>query len=239
MCRKITWMASFIFIIVFFSAPAFSQPIKDPAVNELMRSSKSINEKISGLKSFVKEGNEEAALALGVIYQLGLGGASKDDVESTKWYKAAAEKGNAHAQYMLGANYAGGIGVTMDLEKAKYWYEKASENGYAEAAESLVELKKNMWLSKTGWVTIQQLCDSGVLDCSNPIMLTSKSFINHWAGQVIEAYHIKGKENFGSYKIRIEWVTDKSPYRCGQIIEKRVDDLKDFTARSLALRRCN
>ncbi len=38
--------------------------------------------------------------------------------------------------------------------------------------------------------------------------------------------------------VLVTWVTDISDYRCGQLIKKRVGDLKDFTHRSIKLKKC-
>lgn len=43
--------------------------------------------------------------------------------------RAAAERGQPHAQYQLGSRYERGIGVEADAEQARQWYEKAASNG--------------------------------------------------------------------------------------------------------------
>ena len=208
----------------------------DPQVDAVMRSSRTFEGKIKELE---KMDLADAAFVLGVIYQTGMGGVEKDKAASAKWYKRAAEKGNVDAQLMMGDYYTGGIGVPMDLEKAAMWYKKALENGSEEAIALLAEVEGSMWLSKTGWVSIDDVCQSGAMDCSGPIMVTSNTYINHWAGEVIEAYYVKGNGTFSRYKISISWITDKSSYRCGQIIVKGVDEVKDFTSRSFAMKRCD
>ena len=52
-------------------------------------------------------------------------------------YLAAAEKGDAQAQYNLGWCYVNGDGVAKDLKQAVYWYRKAADQGHAEAKEAL------------------------------------------------------------------------------------------------------
>jgi hypothetical protein len=51
--------------------------------------------------------------------------------------KEAAEKGNAAAQYMLGAAYANGQYVKQDYAEAIKWYRESAEQGNADAQESL------------------------------------------------------------------------------------------------------
>ena len=61
----------------------------------------------------------------------------KDDVEAIKWYRKAAEQGDARAQFSLGVMYAEGDGVAKDLEEAIKWWRKAAEQGLEHAQYSL------------------------------------------------------------------------------------------------------
>ena len=45
----------------------------------------------------------------------------------------AAERGDAHAQALLGSMYANGRGVHQDDAEAVRWYRQAAEQGYAQA----------------------------------------------------------------------------------------------------------
>jgi len=207
----------------------------DPKVDFIMKSSRSIDVKIKELK---KIGNADAALALGLIYEIGIGGAKIDKHLSAKWYKKGAEKGNTQAQYFYGMCLETGTAIPMDLEKAAYWLRKAANKGHKDAIEELKRVKKNMWMNKSSWVSVDTVCQSGIIDCNKTIMVTSNSFVNHWAGEIIEMYHIKNSDDFTRYKISITWLSDNSKYRCGQIIEKRVEDVKDFKVRSIALKKC-
>ena len=57
--------------------------------------------------------------------------------EAAKWYRKAAEQGNADAQYRLGFMYAHGKGVEKDEVEAARWYYKAAERGDSAAQYSL------------------------------------------------------------------------------------------------------
>lgn len=57
----------------------------------------------------------------------------KDLAEAVKWFRKAAEKGNAEAQYGLGICYEYGQGVEKDLAESVKWYRKAAEQGLADA----------------------------------------------------------------------------------------------------------
>ena len=56
-----------------------------------------------------------------------------------KWYRKAAEQGDADAQYNLGYSYSNGEGVEKDEEEAVKWYRKAAEQGYEKAKKILFE----------------------------------------------------------------------------------------------------
>ena len=61
----------------------------------------------------------------------------KNYCEAVKWWKEAAEQGEAKAQGKLGYCYANGEGVGKDLTEAAKWYKKAAEQGYAKAQSDL------------------------------------------------------------------------------------------------------
>ena len=58
----------------------------------------------------------------------------KDYDEAIKWYRKAAEQGNADAQYMLGVMYFDGFGVAQDNKLAYVWSSVSAANGDVEAA---------------------------------------------------------------------------------------------------------
>ena len=60
-------------------------------------------------------------------------GVVKNDAEAVKWYRQAAEQGDAMAQGMLGLMYMHGEGVAQNDEEAVRWMFKATEQGDAMA----------------------------------------------------------------------------------------------------------
>ena len=64
--------------------------------------------------------------SLGRAYEAG-NGVSKSDREAVKWYKTAAERGNAKAQNSLGLMFRSGLGVDQDKAEAVRWYRKAAK----------------------------------------------------------------------------------------------------------------
>ena len=67
----------------------------------------------------------------------------EDETEAVKWYRKAAEQGDAKAQWCLGRCYESGDGVIQDKDEAVKWYRMAADQGHRYAIEELEELKKN------------------------------------------------------------------------------------------------
>lgn len=80
-------------------------------------------------------GDKDAALQ---DFRSGESGASKlEDLSTAADYQAAAEAGDAAAQFALGKCYEEGRGVAQDFHEALSWYEKAASLGHATAQYSL------------------------------------------------------------------------------------------------------
>jgi TPR repeat protein len=68
------------------------------------------------------------------MYEDGLGGLEQDEAEAVRWYRKAAEQGNADAEMWLGAMYVDGrAGLAQDYAEAVKWYRRAAEQGNANA----------------------------------------------------------------------------------------------------------
>ena len=61
----------------------------------------------------------------------------KDIATAVRIWKAWAEKGNAEAQTLLGAQYWSGEGVPRDHHEAAKWYLRAAHQGYARAQNDI------------------------------------------------------------------------------------------------------
>jgi hypothetical protein len=61
----------------------------------------------------------------------------RDYVEAAKWFRKAAEQGDAEAQYNLGVMCYTGEGVQQDYAEAVKWYRKAADQGHAKAQNNL------------------------------------------------------------------------------------------------------
>ena len=61
-----------------------------------------------------------------------------------KWYRKAAEQGNAKAQYNLGWMYANGLGVAKDEVEAYKWWLLAGAQGNENAKKKIPLIEQNL-----------------------------------------------------------------------------------------------
>src|SRR5581483_5512234 len=66
-------------------------------------------------------------------------GMPRDPQVAAYWYKLAADKGHAEAEFFLGRLYAKGEGVKKDEEQAARWISASAVQGYARAQVDLGE----------------------------------------------------------------------------------------------------
>ncbi len=78
----------------------------------------------------------KAQATLGFLYGEGLG-VPQDYTEAVRWYRKAADQGEAYAQNKLGNRYRLGQGVPQDHVEAVTWYRLAAEQGHAGAQNNL------------------------------------------------------------------------------------------------------
>ena len=64
-------------------------------------------------------------------------GVPKNQIEAVKWYRQAAEQGDANAQHNLGNQYESGNGVPLNYADAVDWYRKAADRGHPMAQANL------------------------------------------------------------------------------------------------------
>lgn len=80
-------------------------------------------------------GDTDAQLRVGAAYDYGRG-APRDGNEAMKWYRMAADRGNAEAQNSVGS----GLQAEKRYGEALPWFEKASAQGHALATNNLAYL---------------------------------------------------------------------------------------------------
>ncbi|MGQ0527203.1 MAG: tetratricopeptide repeat protein [Alphaproteobacteria bacterium] len=94
----------------------------------------------NGLKDMQERafsGSMEDQHNLGALYASPKGELEQDYTRAAFWFRQAAERGMANAQYNLGVMYHQGLGVEKDLKQAVNWYKAAAAQNHAEAQYNL------------------------------------------------------------------------------------------------------
>lgn len=98
---------------------------------------------VAQLLPLAEQGDREAQVALGIMYDHGEGGVAEDDRQAVFWYRKAAEQGHVDAQVQLGTMYVAGEGVAEDDREAMFWYREAAEKGDVRGQYSLAVVYAN------------------------------------------------------------------------------------------------
>ena len=77
------------------------------------------------------------------MYHIGLG-VTQDYANAVKWYRKAAEQGNANAQISLGFMYLNGYGTTQDYVQAHLWSNLAAAQDNDTARKNRDAIAKKM-----------------------------------------------------------------------------------------------
>ncbi|CAM9570311.1 unnamed protein product [Scytosiphon promiscuus] len=85
----------------------------------------------------VNDGHAKAQHNLAAIYEKGIPGVPKDDVEAVRLFRLAAEQGLAESSYSLAMHLKFGLGVRQDDAQCVFYLEQASEQGLAKAMFNL------------------------------------------------------------------------------------------------------
>jgi TPR repeat protein len=82
-------------------------------------------------------GNASAQTTVGMLHEAGIG-TPEDPAAAARWYRRAADQGDADAQHRLGIFYGVGRGgVSKDPERAMALFRQAAEQGHARAQSDL------------------------------------------------------------------------------------------------------
>ncbi len=88
------------------------------------------------LKPLAEQGNSDAQVMLGLMYDYG-NGVDRDPVKAVEWYTKAAEQGVPVVQHDLGVKYFQGKGIDQDYEEAAHWWGQAANAGLADSQFNL------------------------------------------------------------------------------------------------------
>ena len=102
-------------------------PIAQLNLAEIYKESKNDKRAVAWYEKSAASNNITAIVELANIYDSGLCGETENPRKAFQMYKKAAEQGNNGAQSKLAEMYLDGRGVTKNIEMAKYWHKKSSE----------------------------------------------------------------------------------------------------------------
>lgn len=104
---------------------------------------KDLQKAVNYYKLAAAQGNEAALINLGICYLNG-NGVPQDQEMALKNFKLAIDKNpdNPVVQNLLGACYLMGYGTKTDIKQARFWLQKAAEQGYQPALQNLKEMEK-------------------------------------------------------------------------------------------------
>ena len=94
-------------------------------------------EEVERTEKLTEKGNANAFYMLASCYAQGINGMPQDRAKANELLLKSGELGCADAYYNLGIVYSNGRGVTIDMKKAKYYYELAAMNGHIKARHNL------------------------------------------------------------------------------------------------------
>lgn len=81
---------------------------------------------LKNIMQAAEEGSAEDQVLLGTYYKKGEFGLTQDFDEAVRWFKKAAEQGDAYALFDLAMCYADGLGVKKNWEQAKHYFTEAA-----------------------------------------------------------------------------------------------------------------
>ena len=145
---RIPVAAVILILSILIAGPAIAEPFED-ATKAYYRGDYETAYHL--IKPLAEQGLPEAQVNLGLMYYKGLGvpqdfpeavkwyrkAAEQGNAKAFKWYHKAAEQGNVEAQFNLGLMYEKRQGVPQDYVEAGNWYRRAAEQGFAEAQTNL------------------------------------------------------------------------------------------------------
>ena len=114
------------------------EPGSDPSTN---LSTGAPTSRIDRLITRANQGEADAQLELAEMYthRQSYMGIIQNYAEAMRWYRLAAEQGDAQAQSSIGKLYDSGDGVPQDFTEAMRWYRLAAEQGDAQGQVGLGE----------------------------------------------------------------------------------------------------
>jgi hypothetical protein len=128
-------------------------------------------------------------------------GADANPVESYNYFIKAARSDVPNAMYQVAVLYHEGDGTKKDLEKAKYWYEKAADLGIEDAINALKgedfnKRKKYVSISTNSYSEDAE--NSSEADMNTPDLSNKYEYLNGLEVMTVSGGHLWASENSSS-----------------------------------------
>lgn len=124
-------------------APTPSTPLVSPreALQKGMEAERQrqFTEALTWFRKAADQGDAEARVRVGNMYQMGLG-VQQDYAEASRFYRLAADQGNPNGENALGYMYNQGLGVPQDYAEAARLFKLSADQGNATAQFDLGRL---------------------------------------------------------------------------------------------------
>jgi hypothetical protein len=92
---------------------------------------------VTELQRAAEAGDPRAEILMGYARQAGAGGFDADPAEAMRWYRAAADQGDARGLTAVGSLYMMGAGVKRSSAEALVWFRKGADQGSAGAQNNI------------------------------------------------------------------------------------------------------
>ncbi|MDH3279562.1 MAG: hypothetical protein OEQ39_23220 [Gammaproteobacteria bacterium] len=102
---------------------------------------------VSATQSQADAGEAASQYQVGSWYRYWGGCLKHDQAKAVEWFRRAAERGHADAQYELGQMFYYGYGIEQDGEEAARWFRQAAEQGHSQAARRLGDLYTDFFVN--------------------------------------------------------------------------------------------
>lgn len=237
-------------LMVVFSSPVFAAQSTTVDTKEQARSV-TPEALYAGLLVSAEKGDVQAMLALGSLYEQGIGTA-RNFTSALRIYEKAAFAGSAGGYFRLGICYEVGMGATADMTKAVANYQKAAELGLPQAQHKMSSLYfTGLGLpkdEKQGFALLSQAAESGDAQAANELAYVYLKGLfgqkenavtaREWFGKSAEKGHMEAMKNLAvmlkdgiggkaNPEAALRWylIAQKGGLQAGDF-QKTIDDVK-------------
>ncbi len=141
LAAPVQWQLSMLLMALLIALPASAA---ETPYSEAFRAyeEKRYDEAFTLLLPLAEQGEEQAQMAISLLYERGLGVGRNID-KAMYWYEKAALRGDPVIQNELGLKYFNGDGIPTNYDKAASWWLKSAASGHVEAQYSLALMYVN------------------------------------------------------------------------------------------------